>query len=83
VVFNTYLVFSINTMSVSSFRVSCVSSNCLCAVRTCRARRRHVIRVSDSRVIRASRAYYFMRRQRAMSCVPARRLHVVVLFHVS
>jgi hypothetical protein len=83
VVFNTYLVFSINTMSVSSFRMSCASSHCLCAVRTCRARRRHVIRVFDSRVIRASRSYCFMRRQRAMSRVSARHLHVVVLFHVS
>jgi hypothetical protein len=46
--------FSINTMSVSGLRVSCVSSHCLCAVRTCRARRLYIVRVSGSRVVCAS-----------------------------
>jgi hypothetical protein len=38
-------------MSVSGFHVSCASSHCLCVVRTCRARRRHVVRVSGSCVV--------------------------------
>jgi hypothetical protein len=44
VVFNTYLVFSINTMSVSDSRESCASSHCLRVVRTCGVRRRRVVR---------------------------------------
>jgi hypothetical protein len=48
VVFNTYLVFRINTMSVSDSRESCASSHCLCTVRMRRAHRRHVVRVSGS-----------------------------------
>jgi hypothetical protein len=62
VVFNTYLVFSINTMSVSDSRESCASSHCLRAVRTCGAHRRRVVRalfscghVSFARVTRAVR----------------------------
>jgi hypothetical protein len=44
VVLNTYLVFSINTMSVSDSCESCASSHCLRAVRTCDARRHRVVR---------------------------------------
>jgi hypothetical protein len=62
VVFNTYLVFSINTMSVSDSRESCVSSHCLRVVRTYGARRRRVVRAlfsccraSFARVTRAVR----------------------------
>ena len=40
--------FSINTMSVSGFCVSCASSHCLRVVRMCGARRRHVVRASGS-----------------------------------
>jgi hypothetical protein len=43
-VFNTYLVFGINTMSVSDSCESCASSHCLRAVRTCGAHRRRVVR---------------------------------------
>jgi hypothetical protein len=63
VVFNTYLVFSINTKSVSDSCESCASSHCLHAVRTCGARRRRVVRAYSScvilvlsRVVRACRA---------------------------
>jgi hypothetical protein len=51
VVFNTYLVFSINMMSVSDSCESCASSHCLRAVRTCGARRCRVVRVYSSCVI--------------------------------
>jgi hypothetical protein len=61
-VFNTYLVCSINTMSVSDSRESCTSSHCLHAVRTCGAHRRRVVcalfsccRASFARVMRAVR----------------------------
>jgi hypothetical protein len=50
-VFNTYLVFSINTMSVSNSRESCASSHCLRVIRTCGARRRRVVRAYISCVI--------------------------------
>jgi hypothetical protein len=63
VVFITYLVFSINTMYVSDSCELCASSHCLHAVRTCGARRRHVVRAYSScvilvlsRVVRACRA---------------------------
>jgi hypothetical protein len=51
VVFNTYLVFSINTMYVIDSCESCASSHCLRAVRTCGARRRRVVRAYSSCVI--------------------------------
>jgi hypothetical protein len=51
VVFNIYLVFSINTMSVSDSHESCTSSHCLRAVRTCGARRHHVVHAYSSCVI--------------------------------
>jgi hypothetical protein len=54
VVFNTYLVFSINAMSISDTCESCASSHCLHAVRTCDARR--VVRAYSSFVTRACRA---------------------------
>jgi hypothetical protein len=50
-VFNTYLVFSINEMSISDTCESCASSHCLRAVRTCGAHRRRVVRVYSSCVI--------------------------------
>jgi hypothetical protein len=56
VVFNTYLVFSINAMSISDSCESCASSHCLRVVRMCDARRRRVVRVSSSFVTRACRA---------------------------
>jgi hypothetical protein len=63
VVFNTYLVFSINAMSISDSCESCTSSHCPCTVRTCGARRRRVVRAYSScviivlsRVVRACRA---------------------------
>jgi hypothetical protein len=63
VVYNTYLVSSINVMSISDSCESCASSHCLRAVRTCGARRRCVVRAYSScvilvlsRVIRACRA---------------------------
>jgi hypothetical protein len=52
-VFNTNLVFSINTMSVSDSCESCASSHCLRVVRTCGARRRRVVRAYSSCVILA------------------------------
>jgi hypothetical protein len=51
VVFNTYLVFSINATSISDSCESCVSSHCLRAVRTCGAHRRRVVRAYSSCVI--------------------------------
>jgi hypothetical protein len=48
-----YLVFSINTMSVSDSCESCASSHCLRVVRTCDARHRRVVRVYSSCVILA------------------------------
>jgi hypothetical protein len=65
-VFNTYLVFRINTMSISDSRESCTSSNCLRVVRTCGACRRRLFvrivralfsccRASIARVTRAVR----------------------------
>jgi hypothetical protein len=91
-VFNTYLVFRINTMSVSDSRESCASSHCLCTVHMRRAHRRHVIRASGlccvARVIvcrlRASRvlfAHVVARLSRvsrvSITCV-ARRLRVII-----
>jgi hypothetical protein len=75
-------VFSINTMSASGFRVLCTSSHCLCAVHTCRARRRHVVRASGSccfarvvacrsRVSRVLFAHVVARRSR-VSCASPR-----------
>jgi hypothetical protein len=58
VVFNTYLVFSINTMSVSDSCESCASSHYLRAVRTCDARRRRVVRAYSSCVILACRVSF-------------------------
>jgi hypothetical protein len=57
-VFNTYLVFSINTMSVSDSRESCASSHCPRVVRTCGARRRRVVRAYSSCVILVFRASF-------------------------
>jgi hypothetical protein len=51
VVFNTYLVFSINAMSISDSCESCALSHYLRAVRTCGARRRRVVRAYSSCVI--------------------------------
>jgi hypothetical protein len=48
VVFNTYLVFSINTMSISGSCESCASSHCLRTVHTCGTRRRRVVRAYSS-----------------------------------
>jgi hypothetical protein len=53
VVFNTYLVFSISTMSISDSCESCASSHGLRAVHTCGARRRRVVRAYSSCVILA------------------------------
>jgi hypothetical protein len=53
VVFNTYLVFSINAMSISDSCESCASSHCLHSVRTCDARRRRVVRAYSSFATRA------------------------------
>ena len=52
-VFNTYLVFSINAMSISDSCESCASSHCLRVVCMHDARRRRVVRVSSSFVTRA------------------------------
>jgi hypothetical protein len=51
VVINTYLVFSINTMSVNDSCESCASSHCLHTVRTCDARHRRVVCAYSSCVI--------------------------------
>jgi hypothetical protein len=76
VVINTYLVFSINTMSVSDSCESCASSHCLRTVRMCDARHRRVVcaysscvilvcRASFARVTRADRT----RRHTSFACV--------------
>jgi hypothetical protein len=61
-VFNTYLVFGINTMSISDSCESCASSHCLRAVRTCGARRRRVVGAYNSCIIlvlsRVDRAWH-------------------------
>jgi hypothetical protein len=69
VVFNTYLVFSINTMSVSDSRESCASSHCPRVVRTRGARCRRVVRALLS-CCRASFARAVRtRRHTLFSCV--------------
>jgi hypothetical protein len=73
-VFNTYLVFSINAMSISDSCESCASSHCLHAVRTCGARRRLVVRVYSSFVtlvlsrVRFTRVTRCLRASRVFAC---------------
>jgi hypothetical protein len=70
VVINTYLVFSINTMSVSDSCESCASSHCL---HTCDARCHRVVRAYSSCVILVCRASFARavrtRRHTSFACV--------------
>jgi hypothetical protein len=70
VVFNTYLVFSINAMSISDSCEPCASSHCPRAVRTCGTRRRRVVRAySLCVIIVLSRVRIRTRRHTLFACV--------------
>ena len=77
-VFNTYLVFRINTMSISDSCESCASSHCLRVVRTCGARHRRVVRAYSSFVTLVLSRVRFAR---VVTCRP--RASRVPLTHVA